>query len=93
MVTSDAHYTIKLGACHPAAVGRVYAAYGRASFTLALLRLLAVDSIKPKAADHIPLRGGDMTGGYGFQRNLPDGTPLTGTLDKLTAIDLPGVAE
>lgn len=34
-----------------------------------------------------------MTGGYGFQGNLPDGTPLNGTFDNLTAIDLPGVAE
>jgi hypothetical protein len=34
-----------------------------------------------------------MTGGYGFQSTLPDGTAVNGTFDKLSAIDLPGIID
>lgn len=34
-----------------------------------------------------------MAGGYGFQVNQPDGTPLNSTFDKLTAIDLAGIVD
>jgi len=34
-----------------------------------------------------------MTGGYGLQLELPNGSPLNGTFDTLSAIDLPGIAE
>jgi hypothetical protein len=32
-----------------------------------------------------------MTGGYGVQGILPDGTPINGTFDRLSAIDLDGI--
>ncbi|MEX2092521.1 MAG: hypothetical protein WD971_07575 [Pirellulales bacterium] len=34
-----------------------------------------------------------MTGGYGYQSDLPDGTPLNSTFDTLTAIDLAGIVD
>jgi hypothetical protein len=34
-----------------------------------------------------------MTGGYGLQTTLADGTPVNGTFDKLSAIDLPGIVD
>jgi hypothetical protein len=34
-----------------------------------------------------------MTGGYGVQNTLGDGTPVNGTFDRLTAIDLPGIID
>ena len=34
-----------------------------------------------------------MTGGYGLQSTLSDGTPVNGTFDKLSAIDLPGLID
>jgi PEP-CTERM motif len=34
-----------------------------------------------------------MTGGYGHQLDLPDGTPLNSTFDTLSAIDLPGLVD
>jgi hypothetical protein len=33
------------------------------------------------------------TGGYGVQSTLPDGTPVNGTFDKLSAIDLPEIVD
>jgi hypothetical protein len=34
-----------------------------------------------------------MTGGYGVQGTLGDGTPINGTFDRLSAIDLPGIVD
>jgi hypothetical protein len=34
-----------------------------------------------------------MTGGYGVQATLGDGTPVNGTFDRLSAIDLPGIVD
>jgi hypothetical protein len=34
-----------------------------------------------------------MTGGYGVQNMLGDGTPINGTFDRLSAIDLPGIID
>jgi hypothetical protein len=34
-----------------------------------------------------------MTGGYGVQSILNDGTPINGTFDRLSAIDLPGIVD
>jgi hypothetical protein len=34
-----------------------------------------------------------MTGGYGLQTTLSDGTPINGTFDKLSALDLPGIVD
>ena len=34
-----------------------------------------------------------MTGGYGVQLILPDNSPLNGTFDTLSAIDLPGIVD
>jgi hypothetical protein len=34
-----------------------------------------------------------MTGGYGVQATLGDGTPVNGTFDRLSAIDLPGIID
>lgn len=38
---------------HPAAAGRVYAAYGGVYISVALLWLWAVDGIKPQTADYV----------------------------------------
>ena len=34
-----------------------------------------------------------MTGGYGVQATLGDGTPVNGTFDRLSALDLPGLVD